>query len=64
MKEPKIFNMEFRSVYPLYLSKVVKKGRTEDELLILISWLTGYSKEEIVNRNNDEQHLNNFLIST
>lgn len=41
MKEPKIFNMELRSVYPLYLSKVVKKGRTEDELLILISWLTG-----------------------
>lgn len=35
------------SVYPLYLQKIEKKGRTEDELLVVMSWLTGYSQKEL-----------------
>lgn len=38
----KVFAMPFASVYPLYLDKVVKKGRTKEELDTIISWLTGY----------------------
>ena len=34
--------MTFTSVYPLYLTKIEKKGRTKEELHKVISWLTGY----------------------
>jgi hypothetical protein len=37
-------NMTFALVYPLYVAKVTKKGRTEAELQQVIAWLTGYSK--------------------
>jgi hypothetical protein len=36
--------MTFASVYPHYVKKVVKKGRTEDELIEVIHWLTGFDK--------------------
>jgi hypothetical protein len=43
----RIAQMSFASVYPLYVAKVEKKGRTEAELLEVIEWLTGYSTAEI-----------------
>lgn len=43
----KIFSMAFAKVYPLYLTKVEKKGRTQAELDEVICWLTGYSKTEL-----------------
>lgn len=43
----RIFNMSFASVYPLYLQKVEKKGRTKKELDTVITWLTGYSDSEL-----------------
>jgi hypothetical protein len=42
-----INQVSFKDVYPLYLSKVMKKGRHEEELLFLIHWMTGYSNEDI-----------------
>ena len=39
--------MTFASVYPHYLAKVVKKGRTERELRQVIAWLTGFNDGEI-----------------
>ncbi|HCM88711.1 MULTISPECIES: DUF2200 domain-containing protein [Vagococcus] len=39
--------MFFSSVYPLYLKKVEKKGRTEAELDQVIEWLTGYSDDRL-----------------
>ena len=38
----RIFRLPFASVYPLYVEKVEKKGRTKDELDTAICWLTGY----------------------
>src|SRR4051812_41212777 len=38
----RIAGMTFASVYPLYLTKVEKKGRTKEELDQVISWLTGF----------------------
>lgn len=38
----RIAKMTFASVYPHYLAKVVKKGRTQNELQQVIEWLTGY----------------------
>lgn len=39
---PRIAKMTFASVYPLYLEKVVKKGRTREELHQVIQWLTAF----------------------
>ncbi len=43
----KIFKTSFASVYPLYLSKVERKGRTKAELDKIILWLTGYDKKTL-----------------
>ena len=43
----RIKKMIFGSVYPLYLAKVVKKGRTQQELDHVIKWLTGYTQKQI-----------------
>jgi len=40
-------NMTFASVYPLYLAKVEKKGRTREELLQVIEWLTGFDNKKL-----------------
>ncbi|MEN9335955.1 MAG: hypothetical protein RLZZ500_942 [Bacteroidota bacterium] len=42
--DAKIASMRFASVYPHYRLKVVKKGRTEEELIPVILWLTGFTK--------------------
>jgi len=39
--------MTFASVYPHYVAKVEKKGRTEAELLEVISWLTGFKAKDL-----------------
>ena len=46
-QDEKIAAMTFGSVYPHYVNKVVKKGRTEDELLQIIIWLTGFDRKKI-----------------
>jgi hypothetical protein len=43
-----IANITFASVYPYYVAKVVKKGRTEEELLEVIQWLTGFDDATIL----------------
>lgn len=45
--DERIAKMIFGSVYPLYLTKVEKKGRTKAELDQVISWLTGFDQSEI-----------------
>jgi hypothetical protein len=45
--DQRIAKMTFSSIYPLYLAKVEKKGRTKEELHGVIRWLTGYSEVEL-----------------
>lgn len=47
MTTHKIYNMSFSKVYPLYISKAEKKGRTKSEVDEIIFWLTGYREEEL-----------------
>ena len=42
MDNTRVFRMTFASVYPHYVAKVEKKGRTKEELHEVIEWLTGY----------------------
>jgi hypothetical protein len=43
----RIFTMSFASVYPLYVAKAEKKGRTKAEVDAVICWLTGYNQREL-----------------
>jgi hypothetical protein len=47
MEKPRIYTMGFATVYPLYVAKAVRKGRTKVEVDEIIQWLTGYSKNEL-----------------
>ena len=52
----RIFTMAFSKVYPLYVKKAERKGRTKDEVDQIIRWLTGYSQkglEKQVEKQND-----------
>lgn len=46
-KKPRIFTTSFASVYPLYVQKAEKKGRTKAEVDGIISWLTGYTAKQL-----------------
>lgn len=45
-----IAEMTFASVYPHYLTKVEKKGRSKEELLQVIEWLTGFDNKKLQNQ--------------
>lgn len=47
MANDRIFKMSFASVYPLYIKKIEKKGRTKEELDQVIEWLTGYDEASL-----------------
>jgi hypothetical protein len=47
MAKHRIFTTSFASVYPAYVAKAEKKGRTKAEVDQIITWLTGYRQEEL-----------------
>jgi len=47
MNNERVFKMSFASVYPHYVAKVERKGRTEEELHTIIHWLTGYDDKAL-----------------
>lgn len=53
--------MTFATVYPLYLAKVEKKGRTKDELHQVIEWLTGYDERDLQEQINDKATFAQFF---
>lgn len=50
MEKHRIYTVSFASVYPYYIAKAEKKGRTKEEVDTIISWLTGYSQQELAER--------------
>lgn len=48
-KNEKIGQMIFASIYPLYLNRLIKNGRTEEELRTVIQWLTGFDHATLQN---------------
>ena len=46
-QDERIAKMTFGLVYPLYITKVEKKGRTKEELNQVIEWLTGFNEKKI-----------------
>ena len=47
MAKHRIYTMSFARVYPLYIAKAERKGRTKAEVDQVISWLTGYGKKQL-----------------
>ncbi len=47
MDNMRVFKMAFASVYPLYIAKAEKKGRTKEEVHAVIHWLTGYDEQAL-----------------
>ncbi len=67
MKKPppgtaeRIAKMTFASIYPMYLAKVEKKGRTKDELHEVIQWLTGFDEKKLKSLIKDEVTFDGFF---
>jgi len=53
--------MTFASVYPHYINKVEKKGRTKEELHQVIGWLTGFDEEKIQSLIHEKASFKNFF---
>jgi hypothetical protein len=56
MEKPRIFKSSFAGVYPHYIQKAEKKGRTKAEVDTIICWLTGYNQQELqqqIDKKND-----------
>ncbi len=61
MVNNRIYKIPFASVYPLYIAKAEKKGRTTAEVNEIIGWLTGYSPEALRERLEGHTDLETFL---
>lgn len=57
----RVYKMTFGSVYPLYVQKAEKKGRTKDEVDEIIFWLTGYDKKALGERIADGTDFEHFF---
>ena len=61
MAKPKIFSMPFARVYPLYIEKAEKKGRTKTEVDEIIFWLTGYDNSALLQHIENQTDLEAFF---
>ena len=61
MNNQRVFKMSFASVYPLYVQKAEKKGRTKKEVDEVICWLTGYSPRALATQIKQEKDFETFF---
>ncbi len=59
--DQRIAEMAFSSVYPHYVTKVEKKGRSKEELHEVIEWLTGYTESELQKLINEKVTFKTFF---
>jgi hypothetical protein len=62
VKKHRIYTMSFASVYPHYVAKAEKKGRTKTEVDEIIRWLTGYSQKELEAQIEKRKDCETFLV--
>ena len=61
MTNQAVYDMPFAKVYPLLVNKAVRKGRTPAEVDAVITWLTGYTAEQIARSNADGTTYGDFF---
>jgi hypothetical protein len=60
----RIFTISFASVYPLYVAKAEKKGRTKSEVDAVICWLTGYNQRQLEGQLKKQTDLEAFFTES
>ncbi|GAA4091017.1 DUF2200 domain-containing protein [Mucilaginibacter panaciglaebae] len=61
MDNSRVYRMSFASVYPLYINKAERKGRTKAEVDDIIFWLTGYDKQTLQKHIDDKTDFETFF---
>ncbi len=61
MAEHRIFSMAFAKVYPMYVQKAERKGRTQKEVDHIIKWLTGYTQAGLQKQIKKENDFRTFF---
>lgn len=59
--DERVAKMTFATVYPLYLTKVERKGRTKNELHQVIEWLTGFDDKKLQKQIDDKVSFETFF---
>ena len=58
----KVYRMSFASIYPMYIQKVERKGKTKEEVDTIIKWLTGYNSNQIYDCISNNVDLETFFV--
>lgn len=61
MSKPRLYTMSLAKVYPLYVAKAERKGKTKAEVDEIIRWLTGYSQADLNSEIEKETDLETFF---
>jgi hypothetical protein len=61
MDNTRVFKIAFASVYPHYIAKAEKKGRTKEEVHAVIKWLTGYDERTLQEQIDKKVDLDTFF---
>jgi hypothetical protein len=61
MENQKVFKMSFAGVYPHYIAKAEKKGRTKSDVDEIICWLTGYDRKSLQQQIDSKTDLETFF---
>ncbi|MGO1542419.1 MAG: DUF2200 domain-containing protein [Luteimonas sp.] len=61
MSDHPVFKMKFAKVYPMYVQKAERKGRTKEEVDEIIRWLTGHDQAGLQRQIDDEVDLATFI---
>lgn len=61
MNNERVYRMKFSSVYPMYIQKAERKGRTKEEVDTVIQWLTGYDEQGLQSQINGETDFETFF---
>ncbi|MFC7774366.1 DUF2200 domain-containing protein [Flavobacterium sp. GCM10027622] len=62
MDHTRVYRMLFSSVYPLYIQKAEKKGRTKEEVDTVIFWLTGYNAQTLQEQIDQKSDFETFFL--
>ena len=62
MDNSRVYRMSFASVYPHYINKAERKGRTKAEVDDIIFWLTGYDKQSLQKHIDDKTDFETFFV--
>ena len=61
MTNEQIYQMPFARIWPLLEQKALRKGRTSDEVTAVVTWLTGYEKDDLERMQKDETSYGDFF---